>query len=445
MAKLDLSSMGKIDLSSILPDKLNLKGNKSEFSTVISVDPRASAVHFYSMTAGDKDSLTHDVKNYRARPFDKEFFQIFTKYLEEYSQQYPSVQTAATTLIMPDNIVATDLVSVPTMSHRRTEDSVNVAIDTLYKNRHELRINHCMTAQNKQYTTFALTAIRQEILSAFYTACATNKMTPQCVTFASNSAANAVQIINPKLKSTSFLLLDIKPEFTRVSIVVKGRAAGCYFLPFGFSILQKVRLAAEDMLFDHSVGELVVLNAKEKARAKQLTMMGEDAAAQLGSSMAEDAAENGENGEAGKPAEEDDWSEEAEARAEAEKLTAQPIGAPIKSLPKKQPRKLPKFMLRPQPSGEREYAYENFRIFVKWALNILQANEKLTMQGAPEAVYVNMPEEFDYLFDMVNEEQEENGILFASAGCNGEKELINRNLELYGGFFAPQLNKSNNF
>ena len=39
-------------------------------------------------------------------------------------------------------------------------------------------------------------------------------------------------------------------------------------------------------------------------------------------------------------------------------------------------RKLPKFMQRPTPTNARDFVYENFRIFVKWALSYLRGNEK---------------------------------------------------------------------
>ena len=39
------------------------------------------------------------------------------------------------------------------------------------------------------------------------------------------------------------------------------------------------------------------------------------------------------------------------------------------------------------PETEEEFVYENFRIFVKWALTLLDGNEKFAEQGKPEAVF----------------------------------------------------------
>ena len=112
---------------------------------------------------------------------------------------------------------------------------------------------------------------------------------------------------------------------------------------------------------------------------------------------------------------------------------------------KKPARKLPKFMLRPTPTNREGYMYENFRMFVKWTLEFIASNPGITALGAPEAVYVNMPEEYNFLYDMVNAEAEENGVVFAPLFTEAPDEVIKKNLELYGGFFTRQYNGVNNF
>ena len=76
---------------------------------------------------------------------------------------------------------------------------------------------------------------------------------------------------------------------------------------------------------------------------------------------------------------------------------------------------------------------------------MLKSNERIVSLGEFETAYVNLPSEFDYLYDIANEESEENGIKFASAGLNKEKEDIFNNLELYGGFFVKTFKQSTTF
>ena len=421
------------------------KPTKFNFSTVITIDPEDSLIKFFSMTAGDENSLNSETKKCKTRLFDKEFFETFQEIVNDYALQHPSAQAAGVTIVLPDRSVATDVISIPTLRRKKTEESLSVAINDLYKNSSDLKINSFMTLQNKQYTTYGISIIRNSILSSLYTACSTCKMLPQAITFAANSTVNAVQSLNPKLNNETYLLMDIKSDFTRISFVSKGRTCGYYSLPFGYSILEHTRhLAAEDMLFDHSKADLLVLNAKEKAKAKQLTMMQDDNATQIGESMAEDEAEANTN-ETPNDDEFPDDEDENEGDVFTKANVNQQSNVVFKTLPKKQPRRLPKYMLRPAPHSEDEYTYENFRLFVKWALNLIQTNRKQLWQDKPDCVYVNMPNKFNFLYDMVNEEKKQNGVTFSPLDTKGIGDNILNNLECYGGFFTSQFNQSNNF
>jgi len=115
---------------------------------------------------------------------------------------------------------------------------------------------------------------------------------------------------------------------------------------------------------------------------------------------------------------------------------------------KKSGRKLPKFMLRETPTDRDGFVFENFRIFIKWTLDLIAGNPNITSQGAIDTVYVNIPRAFNFLFDMVNEEMEENKVKFApllAGNSFGSSSAYARDLELFGGFYVRQYNKINNF
>lgn len=227
--------------------------------------------------------------------------------------------------------------------------------------------------------------------------------------------------MNTKMRSSSYLLLDIREDESRYVFVAKGRAAGFYRLPFGYSALHKTRVSAEDLLIDHSVAELAVLNAKEKAKSKQLTMMRDDMSEELNDADVAD-------GEI--PEEDVDFTPPTVSD-----------GQTIKVLPKKTARKLPKFMLRPTPETEEEYLSENFRLFVKWSLNLISENNKICLQGKPEAVYVRMPEQYNGVFDTVNNEKQDNGIEFKPLEIRSADDYVLNHLELYGGLTPTSISK----
>ena len=112
---------------------------------------------------------------------------------------------------------------------------------------------------------------------------------------------------------------------------------------------------------------------------------------------------------------------------------------------KKTPRKLPKFMQREVPETEEGIAYENFRVFVKWALTLIDSNKKLTDLGKPEFVCVNIPDDLAGVIEKTNEESAENGITFTCLPSFAEAPIVAANLELYGGLFTKQLNPTVKF
>jgi len=241
---------------------------------VISVDTNSQTIHFYANGQGDVPN--HLAANYNSRPFDDEFFEKLDRILKGYRQKNPAISLAKVSFVLPDHVFLTDMVSVPALGKKAMENSLNLAIGAIYKNKNELKLHTYPMTQNKQSATFGLVGVRKELLSRLNSVCDANQVGIQNITFAANAAVNGAFALNGKLKNATFLLLDIQENAARFAFVNKGRTVGSYNLPFGYSMLYKNRVAAEDLLFDHAGGELLVLNAKEKAKAKQLTMMGEE-------------------------------------------------------------------------------------------------------------------------------------------------------------------------
>lgn len=410
---------------------LNFQKNaqsKYKNSLCVAVNNKKSRFEFYSMENGDNSTVSREKVEYTAALYSDDFMAELTDAVKNYAENHPSSKESSVTLLLPDSAVAMDTVNIPNINRKRNEDAIDAAITGIFKNRSELTVNRYLAAQNKQMVTYSLSIINDKIKNAFLTAFTNAELPLNAITFCSNGITNAACQLVPKIKSSSCLLVDIKSNESHFVFVAKGRTSGSYTLPFGYSILEKNKVFPEELLIEHPVAELAVLNAREKARAKQLTMMSADT------------------------------DEDSETESETDSLdamfggdenaTADPTAntvQTIKVLPKKQPRKLPKFMERPIPKNDREFGYENFRLFVKWALNLIASNDKLTMQGEPESVFVNMPSGLDYLFDMVNAEKDENGIEFLPLDLSGNSKEVTDYLELFGGLYALQYNKQNNF
>ena len=386
---------------------------ESALTDVIAIDAAMDTVHFYTAVGGRQSNYFSAACN--CQNFGEEFMEKFDKILKTFRQKNPGVPMSKVSLVLPDHLFLTDTIDIPAVGKKAMESSLEVAIGAIYKNKADLKYNTYPLNQNKQFATFGLVGVRKELVTGLTNVCAANQFAVQNITFTANAVANGAMTLNPKLKTGTFALLDVRETDTRLVFVNKGRTVGSLNLPFGYAMLYKTRLAAEDLLFDHSTGELLVLNAKEKAKAKQLTMMGEEVL-----SDPDDAQKDF-------PAEQEDF-ETGDGR--------------------KGGRKLPKFMLRDTPTDREGFIYENFRIFMKWTLEAIAANTSIIALEELDSIYVNVPREYMILFGKANAEEEENGVKFlpliGAAGLETNADTA-KVLELFGGLYVKQLNKSNNF
>ena len=383
---------------------------------VIYFDMHSKALHYYSTTNGDKAQIFHEVKLVKGRLYTEEFFQNVTALLSELVEKTTPLNSPNGVLILPDNNVFTNTTSFPPLKGAEFTKSIDAYLNNQYKNNKNLKINRNVGTNNKQYITMNFTGVLTTFLNDFKKACLNARINVQTVSFASCSSVCALQSFNPKEKNASFMFLDIKETFARISCIFKGRVVGFYELPFGYAILNPEKIAAEDVLLYRPVAELAVVNAKERAKQKALTLSGQ--------SSATDTAENF------------DEDEQEESLTENVEVDSMKIENTIKTLPKKVARKLPKFMLREVPEDEEMRVYENFRLFSKWILDIIDNNDKIFSMGKIENILVNMPSDFDYLYDIANQDLQENNIKYINANLNKEKEEVKNNLEMYGGFFV---------
>ena len=398
------------------------KSDKGKYkgSLAIGIDTAQSMLKFFFINGNNKDSIKHDARQYKSALMSDEFLEEIKLLAKDYAAANLDAVNSYITLVLPDSFVAMDTIVLPSMKKKHIDDALEATLSGFYKNSEDYVINHLLALQTKQTNLFSVTIAPAGTLKRLVDTLNGTGLEPNVITFAANATVNAVDQLLPKLKSSSFLLIDAKPNYSRVVFVAKGRPTGFFSLPFGSTVLRKNKVYSEDELFDHSVAELAVLNAEEKAKAKQLTgVVTED--------MNEEEQMNAQFGE----------DEDATADPTANTFSE------YKTLGKKK-KTLPKFMLREQPKNEVEFQYENFRLFMKWALLLLQDNEKLKQQGEPEKVFVNFHEDMNYLFEAANEEKAENGIEFQQLPLGNEYPEINENLELFGGFYTSQFNKNNN-
>ena len=387
---------------------INIRASKTNNQrTVISVDPLYGSVRFCTAAENEDVLLIHSEDD-KVLPFDNEFLDRLSLLLQNQIKENPNMETQKISLVLPDQLFLLDTISVPVIHRKAMQHSLSLAIESVYKHTEELNLITYSIQQNKQTATFGLVGIRRDVLDGIRKVFADNGATVTGVTYASNAMTNAAMALNPKLRGSTFLLLDIKDHYARFAFVVRGCTMGYYDLPFGYKIMKNTIVSTEDTLFDYRAGELLVLNAKERARAKQLTMEG--------------------------------MIDSAQSDPEAHALEANHDGSFHKI-----GRKLPKFMQRPAPQSTEEYIYENFRIFLKWSLDLIANNPQIVSLDKIDTVYVNMPDKYRFLFDIVNRKHAGRAITFAPLLPTETERNLADNLELYGGLFLTRYNEANTF
>ena len=430
------------------------------YMTVIGIDSRRGALHYYNVLGDNVESVDHGVKNYAGMAFTEDFYKKLTEALAKFVENEPSEEVRKIAFVVPDEVVALDHINLPLLrSQKLIQNALTTKLGEIYLNYNDLTVRTHLAQKLRRYCTYSTAAIQDKVLQALYAACSENKMLADVLTYASASTVTAISTLNPKWKNENYLFIDVKDIYTRFIFVVGGRAVGFYSLPFGLEFLSAPKYVQEDMLFDHTMAELTVLNARERAKSKKLSVLEGEQPGQMTESVNLDAMMvindvDDEDTDVESPEEtaeeipeeipEEVPQETAEVAPESPEATsaAQPK---VKIMAKKTPRRLPLFMQRPIPETEEDIAKENFRVFVKWALNLIQVNKKLVDLGAPKFVCVNLPKEMQFIIDSVNEEEKENGFPFVRFDFADDNEDLARNLELFGGLYAKNWHPSATF
>lgn len=376
---------------------------------VIGADVISKDICILNMIGTDLSTINVQRIPYKCRTMDKEYFEKLESILSKYLEDKPSLNATAVYIALPNECVAIDTINIPTVSKRQMSSSLKVSLESSYKNIKDLMIVNQVLFSNKQYSTYEVISVRKELLGNYFSTLAKVKMFSKCSTYIANALVSGVLHLSGKNKNHSFIFFDLKKDSTNIAFCLKGKTIGYYSLQFGYSVLESNKLVYENMLTNHDLAEITVLNAKEKAKSKQLTVL------------------------------DDSNNETSEENPEVKTEVAEHSN-------KKVPKKLPKFMQRPIPETDEDMKFENFRIFMKWALLL---NDEYIRKNAGftfEYVLFSFPETYKYVIDKANEELSENNIEFRY--LEFEQNIPNEvkdNFELYGSLFMTQNNKNQVF
>ncbi len=440
-----------MDFNNVLKQTKNLisKIIPINISSVIAIDDVTSTLTLYYKEEDGKGKPVCVVEPFRHSVMEDEFASSLSNLIKIHFEKKAFGKTA---VILPDNLFFTDTIRLPIIQKKAMNSSLGFAFNTLYANNKDLKYLSYPLFRDKRNAIYNIVGIRKEILDKVTSALTSIGVEVAGITFASNSAVDRAISFNPKMKNADCVLVDVKETFTRFSLVVDGKAVAYYTLPFGYSRFSQTEVYREDALFDHSASELLVLNAKEKAKNKKLTTYDStpDALAMetffksiVGEEENAEKTEDEEGNGVKENASAEEYLSSGEERPEEEETVAVATVSSGK-LNTKSVKRLPKYMVRPTPEDENGFIYENFRHVEKWALELVRANQEVFVTGLPKTIYVNMPDKFSSVFESVKKEGDNDIVFLPLTTAETEKEQREM-LEVYGGLYITKRNKFNVF
>lgn len=261
-----------------LNSALSLLKGKKQLNLIIGFDTVQNYLKIMRIVGNQTDTCMVDYINVDKDLIVRgEWSQILTEYLPKYIEEQNFDKTFAVQLVLPDRVVGTDVLVVPTLSRSKMNDALQSQMAELYKFFPDYKFNTLPLSSNKTNSSFEIVMVNKDLLAKMYKALSVaNKVYAKNVSYEASTALNAVFALRPKTRKTNFLFLDIKETSARLSVCCNGTTVGWQEIPFGYNVLVKDKVLLEANIVYNDIANIAVINATEIARKKKMTVMEDD-------------------------------------------------------------------------------------------------------------------------------------------------------------------------
>ncbi len=345
-------------------------------------------------------------------------------------------------IVLPDYCFAIDTVSIPNLSRFKVQSALKVESEGSYKNYKDLTVKYFPLSSSRSYSTYGAIVVQNALINDIKKLFSNEKLPLKEITFSANAHLNSAFVFSSKNRGKSFLFVDVRKDETLISMSAKGHTSGFANLPFGYSLMDREEVVNEQTIWNHDVAELAVINAQELAKAKKLTV----AAVEEDDTVLDENENESPAPFEIKPDNSEEYGftpEEIEQQRIEEEHQKQNLASKVKVFTRKAPKKLPKFMQRPEPETREEMIQENFRSILKRILLYVEYNKQDKNLNNFEYVVLKLPQKYEFLIEKLNEEAE-NNVLFKSFKLENSDD-INDCLELVGALYSKSYNSDNIF
>ncbi len=301
--------------------------------------------------------------------------------------------------LLPHFMYGVDFITLPNVKRGHVEDAYKAQLKSAYKNYDDLIFRKTEISTGKT-VTFRVIFVRRSLMNALKEGFAKfniniEKFIPQGVALIEGAVR-----LEPAVKKAPCLILNIGEDESYMAAYSSDTLIGGIPIPFGLRALADNRLVYEKQLFHRDAAELLVINARERAKSTKLTMA-IDLEEEIDDTIPDDdeiIEQNPELPDLTKAGSDELDDQEVQTEDDDEEMPA------IKTLRKSAIRVLPKFMRREEPTTPQGYVIENFRMFEKRVLMLIRDMSLYEYYPKLENIFIALPAEYKYIIEAMKTE-----------------------------------------
>ncbi len=183
------------------------------------------------------DYVEYDIEENLVKPVVK--YEKIIEKLSAFSKD-TGIHSGSIVYVIPDKYVACDFVEIPTFSTKKLNETLNLQMSTRYPGFDKMRIAYVPIGTYNVNSTYFAYMIKNELIFLIASAFKHSHFPLKYIAFESAMTANAAcayPSMRTIYKRDTFLLADVKANFTRLTIVKDNKLAGFTVLPYGENLL----------------------------------------------------------------------------------------------------------------------------------------------------------------------------------------------------------------
>ncbi len=306
--------------------------------------------------------------------------------------------------VLNHSMYSVDFVTLPSVKRSQQADLFRTELKNSYHNFDELEFLKTEIHTGKNTVTYCVHAVQRRLLSELKAEF--GKLNINIVRFLPYGTAIVcgAALENAAVRKQPCLVLDIGAGASYIAAYGKETLLGGLEIPFGIEALSDNRVVSERALCRADAAQLLVINARERAKSTKLTMAINIEEEGIDDDVEDDELTPEEVAQLSKQPPLPKMTAEGSVEAGADFYNDEDDDedgptktVSVKTYSRSAVRVLPKFMRRPTPEGEENFVIENFRLFEKRVLLTLRQMRGTEFFPETQTVFIRLPKGYEFV------------------------------------------------